>query len=138
MKSLKDIESISLEELEAVSLDEDIIVLEGFEQRLESDLDSYVKIQYLTDGVTERPRRTMKFLAAAASVALLIGLGIGTVRWYNEPKDTFDDPYMAYAELEKAFAAISDSVGKGRKMVTESDAIIERTVSALYIDNIKE
>ena len=130
MKSLKDIENISFEELEAVSLNEDIKVPEGFEQRLESSLD----LRFLSDSVTERPRRTMKFLAAAASVALLIGLGIGTVRWYNEPEDTFDDPYMAYAELEKAFAAISDSVGRGRKMVAESDAIIDRTVSALYID----
>ncbi len=130
MKSLKDIENISFEELEAVSLNEDIKVPEGFEQRLESSLD----LRFLSDSVAERPRRTMKFLAAAASVALLIGLGIGTVRWYNEPEDTFDDPYMAYAELEKAFAAISDSVGRGRKMVAESDAIIDRTVSALYID----
>lgn len=130
MKSLKDIENISFEELEAVSLNEDIKVPEGFEQRLESSLD----LRFLTDRIVERPRRTMKFLAAAASVALLIGLGIGTVRWYNEPEDTFDDPYMAYAELEKAFAAISDSVGRGRKMVAESDAIIDRTVSALYID----
>lgn len=130
MKSLKDIENISFEELEAVSLNEDIKVPEGFEQRLESSLD----LRFLTDRIVERPRRTMRFLAAAASVALLIGLGIGTVRWYNEPEDTFDDPYMAYAELEKAFAAISDSVGRGRKMVAESDAIIDRTVSALYID----
>lgn len=130
MKSLKDIENISFEELEAVSLNEDIKVPEGFEQRLESSLD----LRFLTDRIVERPRRTMKLLAAAASVALLIGLGIGTVRWYNEPEDTFDDPYMAYAELEKAFAAISDSVGRGRKMVAESDAIIDRTVSALYID----
>lgn len=134
MKSLKDIENISFEELEAVSLNEDIKVPEGFEQRLESSLD----LRFLTDRIVERPRRTMKLLAAAASVALLIGLGIGTVRWYNEPEDTFDDPYMAYAELEKAFAAISDSVGRGRKMVAESDAIIDRTVSALYIDNFKE
>ncbi|MBQ3207847.1 MAG: hypothetical protein IJB38_07590 [Bacteroidales bacterium] len=134
MKSLKDIENISFEELEAVSLNEDIKVPEGFEQRLESSLD----LRFLTDRIAERPRRTMKLLAAAASVALLIGLGIGTVRWYNEPEDTFDDPYMAYAELEKAFAAISDSVGRGRKMVAESDAIIDRTVSALYIDNFKE
>lgn len=134
MKSLKDIENISFEELEAVSLNEDIKVPEGFEQRLESSLD----LRFLTDCIVERPRRTMKLLAAAASVALLIGLGIGTVRWYNEPEDTFDDPYMAYAELEKAFAAISDSVGRGRKMVAESDAIIDRTVSALYIDNFKE
>lgn len=130
MKSLKDIENISFEELEAVSLNENIKVPEGFEQRLESSLD----LRFLTDRIVERPRRTMKLLAAAASVALLIGLGIGTVRWYNEPEDTFDDPYMAYAELEKAFAAISDSVGRGRKMVAESDAIIDRTVSALYID----
>lgn len=134
MKSLKDIENISFEELEAVSLNEDIKVPEGFEQRLESSLD----LRFLTGRIVERPRRTMKLLAAAASVALLIGLGIGTVRWYNEPEDTFDDPYMAYAELEKAFAAISDSVGRGRKMVAESDAIIDRTVSALYIDNFKE
>lgn len=134
MKSLKDIENISFEELEAVSLNEDIKVPEGFEQRLESSLD----LRFLTDRIVERPRKTMKLLAAAASVALLIGLGIGTVRWYNEPEDTFDDPYMAYEELEKAFAAISDSVGRGRKMVAESDAIIDRTVSALYIDNFKE
>lgn len=116
MKSLKDIENISLEELEAVSLDDSIAVPEGFAQRLQERLPG-------------RQVRMVRFIAAAASVAVLAGVGFGIARWQNEPKDTFDDPYLAYAELEKAFAKMSGEIQKGLVMAEESEAAMYKVTS---------
>lgn len=116
MKSLKDIENISLEELEAVSLDDSIAVPEGFAQRLQERLPG-------------RQVRMVRFIAAAASVAVLAGVGFGIARWQNEPKDTFDDPYLAYAELEKAFARMSGEIQKGLAMAEESEAAMDKVTS---------
>ena len=116
MKSLKDIENISLEELEAVSLDDSIAVPEGFAQRLQERLPG-------------RQVRMVRFIAAAASVSVLAGVGFGIARWQNEPKDTFDDPYLAYAELEKAFARMSGEIQKGLAMAEESEAAMDKVTS---------
>ena len=116
MKSLKDIENISLEELEAVSLDDSIAVPEGFAQRLQERLPG-------------RQVRMVRFIAAAASVAVLAGVGFGIARWQNEPKDTFDDPYLAYAELETAFARMSGEIQKGLAMAEESEAAMDKVTS---------
>ena len=116
MKSLKDIENMSLEHLEAVSLDETIVVPEDLMQKIQESL--------------SRPAKRRVWMAgAAASIILLAGLGFGIARWQDEPKDTFDDPYLAYAELEKAFAIMSDGIRKGVSMAEESEAIIVRTTS---------
>ena len=112
MKSLKDIEKITLEELEAVSLDETVAVPEGLAQRIRENLDV---------------RRTRRFVFA--SVALVAGIGFGIARWQNEPKDTFDDPYLAYAELEKAFARMSGEIQKGLAMAEESEAAMDKVTS---------
>ena len=45
----------------------------------------------------------------------------------NEPKDTFDNPYMAYAELEKAFATMSEGIKKGMDMVEASESVIRKS-----------
>lgn len=105
MKSIKEIENMSLEQLEAVSMDEDIAVPEGFATRLENSLEgrkSKVKV--------------VRFVAAAASVAVLAGIGFGIAKWQDEPKDTYNDPYLAYAELERAFEMISTGINKGLDM----------------------
>ncbi|HAZ74343.1 MAG TPA: hypothetical protein DCW53_03270 [Rikenellaceae bacterium] len=36
------------------------------------------------------------------------------------PKDTFDDPREAYAEIERAFGAISEKVNKGKSIADAS------------------
>jgi len=117
MKSLKDIEKITLEELEAVSLDETVAVPEGLTQRIRENLD------------VRRKRRVVFAAGAAASVALVAGIGFGIARWQNEPKDTFDDPYLAYAELEKAFARMSGEIQKGLAMAEESEAAMDKVTS---------
>lgn len=127
MKSLKEIEDISLEQLEAVSQDEAIEVPEGFRQRLEAELDAQNKLETMK----EEPRkiRLAPVIGVAASVLLLIGIGLGIARWQSEPKDTFTDPYLAYAELEKAFSTMSEGMNKALAMADKSETIIDRATS---------
>lgn len=127
MKSLKEIEDISLEELEAVSQDEAMTVPEGFRQRLEAELDAQNKLET----IKEEPRkiRLVPVIGVAASVLLLIGIGLGIARWQSEPKDTFTDPYLAYAELEKAFSTMSEGMNKALAMADKSETIIDRATS---------
>ena len=127
MKSLKEIEDISLEQLDAVSQDEAIAVPEGFRQRLEAELESQRRLETLK----EEPRkiRLVPVIGVAASVLLLIGIGLGIARWQSEPKDTFTDPYLAYAELEKAFTTMAEGMQKGFSMAEKSEEIIDRTIS---------
>ena len=126
MKSLKDIENISLEALEAVSLDESIAVPEGFAERLQENIEAQRKIDTLTENAPVRKVRIVILISAAASVAILVGIGLGVARWQNEPKDTFDDPYLAYAELEKAFEIMSGGMQKALAMVEESEAALDK------------
>jgi hypothetical protein len=127
MKSLKEIEDISLEQLEAVSQDEAMTVPEGFRQRLEAELDAQNKLET----IKEEPRkiRLVPVIGVAASVLLLIGIGLGIARWQSEPKDTFTDPYLAYAELEKAFSTMSEGMNKALAMADKSETIIDRATS---------
>lgn len=127
MKSLKDIENMSLEELERASLDERTTVPEGFAERIQISVDA----QSIIDEIKEdsHPGRMVRIVGAAASVAVIAGIGLGIAQWQNEPKDTFDDPYMAYAELEKAFAIMSGGVQKALAMAEESEAALDKVTS---------
>ena len=127
MKSIKEIENMSLEELMAVSSDEATAVPEGFAERIQASVDA----QGIIDEIAEDSHsgRMVRIVGAAASVAVLAGIGLGIARWQNEPKDTFDDPYMAYAELEKALAIMSDGVQKALAMAEESEAALDKVTS---------
>lgn len=129
MKSIKEIENMSLEELIAVSLDEAIAVPEGFAERIGRQVEAH-KIAKDLENDADRVR-TVRWIGAAAAVTLLAGTALGIVNLQNQPKDTFDDPYLAYAELEKAFATMSDSLQKGLAMADKSEDIIDRTINVL-------
>jgi hypothetical protein len=126
MKSIKEMEDMSLEQLEAVSMDMNIPVPEGFEERLKKDIGT---LDRLTTDDTEygRRARTVRIISVAAAATLLVGTGIAIRQ--NEPKDTFDDPYMAYAELEKAFATMSGGMQKALAMAEESEAALDKVTS---------
>ena len=128
MKSIKEMENISLDQLEAVSMDRNIPVPEGFAERLKEDIGT---LERLTADDTENVRRvrTVRIISTAAAAALLVGTGFGIARWQSEPKDTFDDPYMAYAELEKAFATMSGGMQKALAMAEESEAALDKVTS---------
>lgn len=128
MKSSKDIENMSLEQLEAASMDENISVPDGFASRLEDGLEV---LERLTEEESRKAGRVrmVRVLSAAAAAALLVGAGLGLSGRQKEPEDTFTDPYLAYAELEKAFAIMSGEIHKGLAMAEKSEEIIDRTSS---------
>ena len=127
MKSIKEIENMSLEELIAVSSNEATAVPEGFAERIGKQVEAH-KIARDLENDADRVK-TVRWIGAAAAVTLLAGTALGIANWQNRPKDTFDDPYLAYAELEKAFATMSDSLQKGIAMADKSEDIIDRTIN---------
>lgn len=119
---------MGLEQLEAVSMDRNIPVPDDFAERLKKDIGT---LERLTADDTENVRRVraVRIISTAAAAALLVGTGFGIARWQSEPKDTFDDPYMAYAELEKAFATMSGGMQKALAMAEESEAALDKVTS---------
>ena len=113
MKSIKDIEHISIEELEAISLDEKIVVPQNLDHKIQSRIFGSKKKIY-------------SMVSVAAAIAVIV-TGLGLSNLSNEPKDTFDNPYLAYAELEKAFAMMSDGMKKGMDMVETSESVIKKS-----------
>ena len=118
---------MSLEELIAVSSDEATAVPEGFAERIGKQVEAH-KIARDLENDADRVK-TVRWIGAAAAVTLLAGTALGLVNGQKQPKDTFDDPYLAYAELEKAFATMSDSLQKGLAMADKSEDIIDRTIN---------
>lgn len=131
MKSIKDIENMSLEQLEAVSMDESIAVPEGFTARLKENMDAAVTVGLLTENESgsQSSRKVVRYVAVAASVAIMAGAGFGIAQRQSQPKDTFDDPYLAYAEIEKAFAMMSETINAGLAMAEESEETVDRMMS---------
>ena len=113
MKSIKDIEHITTEELDAISSDEKIVVPDDLDHKILS-------------GILGVKKRTYRMISAAAAITVIIaGLSISLLN--NEPEDTFDNPYLAYAELEKAFATMSEGIKKGMDMVETSETVIKKS-----------
>ena len=114
MKSIDEITRLSAEDLERISLDESIPVPEELAGRVGATLSR------------ARNRAWARWaVPAAAAAAVLVAVGIGLTR-NPEPKDTFDDPYLAYAEVEKVFSKISGAVAYGAEKVNESEQTLDK------------
>jgi hypothetical protein len=96
----KDIEKLSAGRLLEIGADESIQVPEGWQ----------VKLPHAVTGLA---------LGAAASVVLLAGI-IGLTR-EPEPKDTFTDPYLAYAAVEQALGRVGDAVAQSKTLIDKQD-----------------
>ena len=114
MKSIDEITRLSAEDLERISLDESIPVPEELSGRVSATL------------ARQRSRSRARWaVPAAAAAAVLVAVGIGLTR-NPEPKDTFDDPYLAYAEVERVFSKISGAVAYGAEKVNESEQTLDK------------
>jgi hypothetical protein len=64
-----------------------------------------------------KKRSSVVWFSVAASVFVLLSLGLFTFNHYNQPKSndlgTYDDPEIAYRETRKALAMISEHVNTG-------------------------
>ena len=110
MKSIDEITRLSAEDLERISLDESIPVPEELSARVQA--------------AVRKPARWALPAGIAAAVATLLAVGLTLTR-NPEPVDTFDDPYLAYAEVEKAFQTISDKMSDGMQIARKAGSAAE-------------
>lgn len=124
MKTIDEIEKLSMEDLERISADESIIVPDGLESRVFQPKDN-------------RPR-WWTAISIAASLIVLAGIGLA---WYNRSKpleDTFDDPALAYAMVEETLAKMSQNLEIGVKSVEKSRDIILKPSEVMRSINTEE
>ncbi len=107
MKRIQDIEKLSIEELELIGADESIPVPADLQVRL--------------------PRRkAAKAWSVAATAAIVVGLGWFAASYESAPKDTFEDPYLAYAAVERAFSRMSAGVNQAADKVAEAEEMMDQ------------
>ncbi|MBR0300520.1 MAG: hypothetical protein IJQ93_09420 [Bacteroidales bacterium] len=128
MKSIEDIEKMSLTELEAASRNAE--VPEGLLQRIAGvmlatkivDAERKSRRQHNSVGSARLLKRSaFAMLAAAAAIAAFV-----LIRKPSAPVDSFDDPMLAYAQIEHTFQYISDKMSGGLNLVREAGPIVEK------------
>lgn len=106
MKRIQDIEIMSLAHWDRIGADESIPVPGDLQVRL--------------------PRRQVPRWSIAAAVAVLMGLGWAGYNRASAPKDTFSDPYLAYATVEQALNRMSGNVQKASDQVSRAEDIMNQ------------
>lgn len=116
MKSIKYIKDISLSEMEKIASDAHNRMPQDMESYIEELADSLEALRRLS---REERHISVRWVSIAAGVVLIAGLAFSL---NNGPRlqDTFDDPFLAYAEAEKALMLISDAMSTGAEKSNEA------------------
>jgi hypothetical protein len=101
MKRIQDIERMTMVDWDRIGADESLPVPKDLQVRL--------------------PRRRAVVWSIAASVAVVAGIGLSALLRTPEPKDTFTDPYLAYAAVEQAFSRMGQTVARSADIIEQSE-----------------
>lgn len=118
MKKLDEITRLSADDLERISLDERIPVPEELSGRVQEAV-------HAAGAQGNRRRWVLPAVGIAAALAVVATATIGLTR-DPEPADTFDDPYLAYAQVEAVFAKISGTVAYGARKIEDTESRIDK------------
>lgn len=132
MKRLEDIEKLSVSDLERIAQDESIRV----PSMLKHDISIMARTLEMAskDDEEETPKVQLKkrialFSCSAAAVAVIaVALSLS---FRNAPKDTFEDPRMAYVQMEQVFGFISDKMNTGMDIAYAAEPVLDKTINAL-------
>lgn len=121
MKRIEEIENLEMDDLERIARDSRVEV--------PADLDSQLLAAIVAssaEGAAPRRSNILKIVPGIAAVGIAACLAIMFMT-SDEPEDTFDDPRLAYAELEKTMSLVSSKIEKGMDMAAEAGTAIEVT-----------
>ena len=107
MKKIEDIEKLSAEDLRRIGADESIPLPEDLQVRL--------------------PQPAARYWSIAAA-AVMVGIAGWSLSRPAEPRDTFDDPYLAYAAVEQALAKTSARVHAAGEKIQETEKLIDQLI----------
>lgn len=136
MKDWKELERMSPDELERASAG--IPVPDGLEARLTEWVDSLDKGgRVLGDELRPSPGRSRRWIwpaatGAAAAVAALTVAGLSLRAPSLE--DTYDDPALAYAEVERALGLIAAKMQYGSEKFSASQDVMEQRIRSVFDD----
>ena len=132
MKRIEDIEMMEPEQLEETALKENIPVPEGLKESILSAIAANEAVRENTPAGRLQWAPYLAFAAAAALAAAVI------IPQGREPRlrDTFEDPYLAYAQVEATFKKISDKMAVGVNMAAKAEETAEKPIQ--IIKNITE
>lgn len=129
MKTLEEIDRLTLDDLQKVSFDTSVEVPESLDGNLDEMIDSMAKTSAI---LGEDPGRQQKvkvkrlrlIVSAAAAVILIAGFGIAYFTTPDKPADTFTDPELAYAQVEKVLSKLSDTVDESAQKASETAVFV--------------
>jgi hypothetical protein len=139
MKRLEDIENLSMLDLDRIASDESIKVPASLKHdiavtaralEMSSKEENEVKETHMHH---HRYRKILKMISypAAAVAVVTIGLHLSFQDSIPTPKDTFDDPKMAYVQMEQVFGFISEKMNTGMDIADVAEPVIDKTINAL-------
>ena len=137
MKRLEDIENLSILELDKIASDESIKVPAGLKHDITVTaraLEMASKEEEEVKPVSNRRyRKILKMISypAAAVAIVTIGMRISFQDSIHTPKDTFDDPMMAYVQMEQVFGFISEKMNTGMDIADAAEPVIDKTINVL-------
>ena len=133
MKRIEDIEKMGLEELEAAAMEEKVEVPQGLAGRIQERI---LAAELAQEPPIKKPqvhrKRILQYSGIAAAAVVVFALVFLKPEMEKDTlQDNFDDPYMAYAQVEKAFAEISNKMSMGVEMVAQAKPLAEKPMEIL-------
>lgn len=118
MKRIEDIEKMTAEELEAVANDA------GLPEAKAGAREVIAKLEIAEEAKGRSPRKVYIGWISGIAATFIVMLGIGLALQSRGPKDTFDDPVLAYAQVQSVLQQISSGMQQGKAAVDESGQMI--------------
>ena len=131
MKRLEDLENLNMQELERIASDESIRIPGTLKHDIAVTARA-LEMASANDATTgsRRKRRLAMYSYPAAAVAIL-AIGMSITFRSTTPKDTFEDPYMAYVQMEQVFGFISEKMNSGLDIANAVEPVIDKTIKAI-------
>ena len=125
MKRIQDIEKLQEDELEMAALGEDITIPAGLEERIKAAIAAKETVKPEARPVRWIPYAALAVAAGLAAVVLIHHDGSGKLQ------DTFEDPYLAYAQVEATFQKISDKMAIGVDLAAKAEQTAEKPMEII-------
>jgi len=123
-----------MDELDYKAL-EQIPIPKGLEERLSAKIDEWEKEEKQQKAKRRRLSRILSYTVAAASVALVLGVGIHLLsqdKYMNlAEQDTYQDPKVAQQEAQKALTLLAVNLNKGMGHLEKAKALSDKTEETL-------
>jgi len=131
MKRLEDIENLSVTDLERIASDDSITVPETLKRDIARTARTLEMLEEETAPAAEKPRKRPLIRIAYPAVAAAVAAVALYFSFSGNPKDSFDDPMMAYAQVEEVFTYITEKMNTGVEIANSAEPAFEKTINVL-------